>query len=137
MADTATVIDGERGTVVCERCVVAATPAKRLKGLLGRRALPSDEGLLIRPTWAVHTAFMRFPIDVVFLDRDLSVVHVVENLRPWRAAGKRGAKEVLELAAGEAKRRSIRPGNRLALVDAPATTPVADRPEEASVASRR
>jgi uncharacterized membrane protein (UPF0127 family) len=102
---------------VCERCVVAATPLARLKGLLGRSGLRSGEGLLIRPTSAIHTCFMRFPIDAVFLDRDLVVVKVVGDLRPWRMAARRGAKSVLELAAGESGRRGIRAGQRLRLSD--------------------
>jgi uncharacterized membrane protein (UPF0127 family) len=104
-------------TPVCERCVVAETALTRLRGLLGRSRLRAEEGLLIRPTAAIHTCFMRFPIDVVFLDRELVVVGVVTNLRPWRVAARRGAKAVLELAAGETGRRGIRAGERLRLSD--------------------
>jgi uncharacterized membrane protein (UPF0127 family) len=103
------------GEPVCERCNVAETPLTRLKGLLGRAGLPSGEGLLIRPTGAIHTCFMRFPIDAVFLDRELVVVGVESELRPWRLAGRRGAKAVLELAAGEGRRRGIKPGERFRL----------------------
>src|SRR5918992_3438747 len=85
---------------VCERCLVAETPLSRLRGLLGRSRLASGEGLLIRPTSAIHTCFMRFPIDAVFLDRDLVVVKIVSNLRPWRVAARRGTKSVLEPAPG-------------------------------------
>jgi uncharacterized membrane protein (UPF0127 family) len=102
---------------VCERCIVAETPLMRLRGLLGRARLVSGDGLLIRPTSAIHTCFMRFPIDAVFLDRDLVVVKVVSDLRPWRVAARRGAKSVLELAAGESRRRGIRAGERLRLSD--------------------
>jgi uncharacterized membrane protein (UPF0127 family) len=66
----------------------------------------------------VHTFFMRFPMDVVFLDREGKVVKVVRNLKPWRAAGARGARSALELAAGEAARRGLDVGQRLEL-DAP------------------
>lgn len=104
-------------TPACERCVVAETALTRLRGLLGRSRLRAEEGLLIRPTSAIHTCFMRFPIDVVFLDRQLVVVGVVTHLRPWRFAARRGAKAVLELAAGEAGRRGIRDGERLRLSD--------------------
>lgn len=134
MGKSVVVMDSARRAVVCERCTLAATPLSRLRGLLGRRALPSDEGLLIRPTWAVHTAFMRFPIDLVFLDRDLVVLDVVKEVGAWKAAGRRGAKSVLELAAGEADRRSIRPGVRLALVEA--AFPIRDS-DEAPLAARR
>jgi uncharacterized protein len=98
------------GTVVCERCLLAETPLARLRGLLGRSGLASGEGLLLRPAGSIHTAFMRFSIDAVFLDRADRVVKVASALRPWRAAACRGARSVLELPAGEAARRGIRPG---------------------------
>ena len=105
------------GTVVCERCVVADNFLTRLRGLLGRRELPRDEGLLINPTSSIHTWFMRFPIDVVFLDRDLGVVGVAADVRPWRLRWRRGARQVLELAAGEAAARGIEAGDRLTLAE--------------------
>src|SRR5712692_10226671 len=75
--------------VVCARCVVAETPLQRMKGLLGRSGLAEDEGLLLRPASSIHTWFMRFPIDAVFLDRELTVVGIAEALRPWRFAARR------------------------------------------------
>ncbi|TML60208.1 MAG: DUF192 domain-containing protein, partial [Actinobacteria bacterium] len=57
-----------------------------MKGLLGRTSLPDGEGLLLKPCGSVHTFFMRFPIDVVFLDRELSVVAVSAEVAPWRTA---------------------------------------------------
>ena len=86
-----------------------------MRGLLGRDGLAQGEGLLIKPCGSVHTFFMRFPIDVVFLDRELSVVDVRPELRSWRTAGARGAKVTLELAAGEAARLGIASGMRLRL----------------------
>jgi uncharacterized membrane protein (UPF0127 family) len=106
---------------VCDRCFVADTPFTRLKGLLGRSGLAAGEGLLIRPTSAVHTCFMRFPLDVVFLDRDLVVLRTVSHLRTWRFAACRGSRSVLELAAGEVSRRGIRPGERLRLAESAAS----------------
>ena len=103
----------EDGSIVCERCVLADTALTRMRGLLGRRELPSGEGILLRPASSVHMAFMRFPIDAVFLDRDLRVMKVASDLRPWRAAGTRGAKAVLEIPAGEADRRGLTVGDRL------------------------
>jgi uncharacterized membrane protein (UPF0127 family) len=103
----------EDGSIVCERCVLADTALTRMKGLLGRRDLPSGEGILLKPASSVHMAFMRFAIDAVFLDGELRVVKIASDLRPWRAAGSRGAKAVLELPAGESGRRGIRVGDRL------------------------
>jgi uncharacterized protein len=106
------------GDVVCERCTIADSPWPRMRGLLGRRDLPSDEGILLRPAGSIHMFFMRFPIDAVFLDRDQRVVRVVESLRPWRAAATRGARAVLELRAGESARRRIAPGDVLEVGEA-------------------
>jgi len=105
----------EDGAVVCEPCVVADTEWTRLKGLLGRKGLDDGEGLLIRRTGSIHMFFMRFPIDAVFVDRDMRVVKVVSNLKPWRIAWGRGAKDVVEMAAGEAQRRGIETGQQLVL----------------------
>jgi len=79
----------------------------RMKGLLGRRSLPAGEGLLIRPAPSIHTFFMRFPIDAVFLSRAGEVMKISADVRPWRTRSCRRAYAVLELAAGEAERRGI------------------------------
>ena len=114
MATTTTVrADTRADRVVSHACEVADNPWKRLRGLMGRRELESGAALLLRPAGSVHTCFMRFPIDVLFLDSDMTVVGVAAGLRPWRAAGRRGARIVLELAAGESERHGIRVGDRL------------------------
>ena len=100
--------------VVCERCDVADKALTRMRGLLGRKELPSGHGLLIEPTWSVHTWFMRFPIDVVFLDRDLTVLKICKHMGPWRAAARFRARSALELAAGECDRLHLEVGDRLA-----------------------
>jgi uncharacterized membrane protein (UPF0127 family) len=102
------------GRTVCT-AAIADNPLTRLRGLLGRASLPQGEGLLIRPAPSIHTLFMRFPIDAVFLDAELRVLGVDEALAPWRAAGRRGARAVLELPAGAAARAGVREGERLAL----------------------
>jgi uncharacterized protein len=101
------------GTVACERCTVANTMWSRMRGLLGKGSLQSGVGLLIRPAPSIHTFFMRFPIDVVFLSRQGEVLKVAERVPPWRARSCRHAYAVLELAAGEAGRRGIAVGDRL------------------------
>lgn len=111
--------------VVCERGFVAKRALARMRGLLGRSDLPEGEGLLLEPAYAIHTAFMRFPIDVVFLDSHMRVMKVVEALRPWRTAGAHQAFSVLELAAGEAGRRGVSVGDRLDVLEV--TEPVLAR----------
>lgn len=115
---------------MCERTVLADRPLARMRGLLGRRELPAGEGLLLTPAPAIHTAFMRFEIDALFLDRDLRVVRIVERLKPWRAAHARRAHSVLELSAGEAVRAGVQIEDQLQLVEeSPADTSVHGRDE--------
>jgi uncharacterized protein len=113
MASRAITVERERGDVVCGRCLLADTSWTRLRGLLGRRRLGADEGVLLRPVGAIHTLFMLFPIDVVFLDHDYVIVKVVDRVRPWRFAAARRAKAVLELPAGAAGRARLKVGERL------------------------
>jgi uncharacterized membrane protein (UPF0127 family) len=101
------------GTVVVERCVHANRPWARMKGLLGRSSLPPGEGILLEPAASVHTFFMRFPIDLVFLDRELAVLDVRSDVPAWRTAACKGARSTLELPSGEAARRGLGTGQRL------------------------
>jgi uncharacterized protein len=110
------VVLAREGDVVCDRCEIADGVITRVRGLLGRSGLPRGHGLLIEPTWSVHTWFMRFPIDVVFLDRELTVLKVRTRMGPWRTAARFRARSVLELAAGECERLGLEVGDRLAYV---------------------
>ena len=83
---------------------------ERLRGLLGRPAPAPDHGLLIDPCASVHMLFMRYAIDVVYLDRDFVVTRVVAGLRPWRLSAAPGSAMTLELRAGEADRLGLAPG---------------------------
>jgi uncharacterized membrane protein (UPF0127 family) len=85
-----------------------------MRGLLGRKSLPQDEGILLRPAWSIHTAFMRFPIDAVFIDPEQVVIRIEHAMRPFKTASCRGAREVVELAAGECERRGLEVGDRIA-----------------------
>jgi uncharacterized protein len=90
----------------------------RFWGLMGRRSLPTGNGLWIRPCSSVHTFFMRFPIDVIFLDRNNQVVKIIPGMKPWRTAlGGRGAHSVLELNAGAAEAADLLPGDMITLAD--------------------
>lgn len=106
------VVEGD-GRVVAARVRLAGTPWARLRGLLGRR-LAADEGLWLTPCNAIHTCFLRHPIDAVFLARDGQVL-AVETVAPWRMRVVPGARQVLELPPGAAVRCGLRPGGRLRL----------------------
>jgi uncharacterized protein len=105
------------GKVLCERCEIPRSAFGRARGLLGRAGLEPGEGMLIDRAGSVHMFFMRFPIDVVFLDRDRKVVGVRHGLRPWRVAGAGRAVASLELPAGAAAEAGIDVGEVLVLED--------------------
>lgn len=103
-----------RGTILASRLRVARSFWGRFRGLMLTPALPRGEGLLIERCSSIHTHFMRFPIDAVFLDRDGTVLAIEAEMRPWRI-GKlhRGARAVIELPAGAAAAAGTRLGDRV------------------------
>lgn len=112
-ASTARVRRSSDGAVVCERCEIPESSFGRARGLLGRDGLEPGGGMLIDRAGSVHMFFMRFPIDVVFLSRDRTVVGVRHRLRPWRYAGARRAVAALELPAGRVAEVGVEPGDVL------------------------
>jgi len=107
----------DNGTVVCTHCEVAESAISRMRGLLGRSGLGAGEGMLINAAPSVMTFFMRFPIDVVFIDRAQTIVKIAHSLVPWRTAGARGAVAALELPPGTAAALALEPGMTLVLAD--------------------
>jgi uncharacterized membrane protein (UPF0127 family) len=106
------VINERTGQVVGSEVRQAAGPWQSFKGLMLVKSLPDGHGLLFRPAKGIHTQFMRFPIDVVFLDKDDRVTKVREAMPPWRfdftmAAG------CIEFNPGHARANDIQPGDRL------------------------
>ena len=96
------VLNVTRGTVLATQLTKAHTGATRRKGLLGRKDLLPGEGLWIAPCESVHTFFMHFPIDLVYLDRKLKVKKVRNSVAAWRMSACLAAHSVLELPAGTA-----------------------------------
>jgi len=89
-----------RGTVLATRLESAHTAATRKKGLLGRDSFLPGEGLWIAPCESVHTFFMHFPIDLVYLDQKKRIRKVRSSVGPWRMSACFTAKSVIELPAG-------------------------------------
>jgi uncharacterized protein len=111
------------GRVLCDRCVLADTLWRRLRGLIGRRELEPGAGIVLRPSWSVHTFFLAYPIDVLFVDADQIVTKVVSDLRPWSWAFCREARDVVELRAGECVQAGLAVGQRLAWAAQPSRPP--------------
>ena len=100
------------GIVLAEKVLVADVFYKRLKGLIGRKDFSFGEGLLIIPCKGVHTFWMRFAIDVLYLDSSYNLIHLVESMEP----NKKGlmldlAQSVLELPAGTIKSTGTKVNN--------------------------
>jgi uncharacterized protein len=93
-------VNATKKTVLSDRCHFANTVLKRMVGLLNRRNLATGEGLLLDRCYGVHTFGMRFPIDVLFLDKDLHVIRAVKALPPYRTCIVKKAVYVLELPVG-------------------------------------
>ena len=116
------------GQVVAHALLTAFDSASRRKGLLGRDSLPEGTAMLIAPSNAVHTFFMRFPIDVAFVARDGRVIKVRAAVPPWRMTASLRGFTVIEFAAGTLARSNTIAGD--SLICEPADT--VDRPLPAS-----
>jgi hypothetical protein len=106
-------VNATKNTGVSERCSFANSVLKRMVGLLNCKTLMAGDGLLIDQCCGIHTVGMRFPIDVVFLDRDLRVLRAIGALCPWRICAVLKAVYVLELPAGSVERSRIQAGDQI------------------------
>lgn len=102
--------------VLVPRVLMATGMLDRMRGLLGRDGLPEGEGMLLSPCRGVHTWFMRFSIDVVFLDSEWNVVRVCRGVGPFRmAGGGLRARQALEVQSGWLPHDAVVPGVRVRL----------------------
>jgi uncharacterized membrane protein (UPF0127 family) len=106
-----------RNTELADKAELAGSGAKRSKGLLGRKGLARGEGMWIVPCEAVHTFFMQFPIDLVYLDRKLRIKKIRGNVRPWRISACVAAHSVIELPAGTIRDTRTERGDTLEILD--------------------
>ena len=99
--------------VIVPRASLAADPFNRMRGLLGKASLSPDEGIILQPASSIHTLFMRFPIDVIYLDDKGAIKKVVADLAPFRFSWARGAHTVIEVPPGSTRLLDLLPGDRL------------------------
>ena len=116
-AMTMVLVNQRTDEALADRVEVAVTRRDRRKGLLGRSGLEPASALIIAPCFSIHTMFMRFDIDVVFVDEDGRVVKVVRDMTPWRIAVDPTAHAVVELPAGSLRDRQVNVGDRLYLLE--------------------
>jgi len=110
-----------RNSVLATRMEVADSGPRRSKGLLGRNQLAPGEGMWIRPCEAVHTFWMRFSIDLVYLDRKRKIRKLVSAVPPWRLSGCLRAHSVIELPAGTIRATQTQLGDTLEFSDSSST----------------
>ncbi len=107
--------NANRGTVLGEAIEVAQSSVQRVKGLLGRECLEDGQGLLFKGCGSLHTFFMRFPIDIVFLDKRGRVLKSAANVKPFKlVAAPLRAYYALELPVGVIERSTTKVGDQLA-----------------------
>jgi len=117
-------INQTRQTILCARLDDAGGLSGQTRGLLGRDGIDADQGLLFvrnrfEPFMWMHMFFMRFAIDIVFLDRSDRVVHISHELKPWRVSPILfRARKALELAAGAAARSATAVGDEISFAQA-------------------
>ncbi len=111
---TLSVVNETTAIAIGRSIAVADTSLSRFLGLMGKRALDPESGLWITPSSGVHTCWMRMPIDVVALDRNLRVIKLASGVRPWRVSGlSLKTRSVLELPAGRIEACGLRVGDQL------------------------
>jgi uncharacterized protein len=104
-------------TVISENLVVADTFFKRLKGLMFTKELPAQDALHIIPCNEIHTFFMNYSIDVLYLDKDMNIVHIDEDMVPGKIGKKvKTAISVVELPSGRIKAAGLKPGQEVEFV---------------------
>ena len=111
--DRFAILNARDGAVVASALEPAFDSKARRKGLLGRTHLEEGRAVILAPCNSVHTFFMRFPIDVLFVTKQGVVVKIVHELAAWRLSASLRAFATIELAAGSAARAGLRVGDRL------------------------
>jgi len=106
------IVNATRDVAIARQVEVARSFWSRGKGLIGRKSLPADYGMVIRPCSSIHMFFMSIPLDVLYLDRQGRVIRVLSEIKPWRIGPivPRG-KWVIELPAGTAARTGTQVGD--------------------------
>jgi uncharacterized membrane protein (UPF0127 family) len=101
------------GETICHKMIMATTHFSRMKGLMFSDSLPDCDGFLIKPCNSIHTFFMRYPLDILFLDKEFRIVKALYNLAPWKVTWIYfKSNQVLEMRAGTLK-KNLNTGEKL------------------------
>ena len=101
-----------KGTVIAQQARLASSLGQRMKGLLGQDSLSTNEALVLKPCSSIHTFFMRFSIDVLFLDKNMQIIRLFRNMPPNRLSPiVWGSKIAIELPAGKTSQTNTQVGD--------------------------
>ena len=106
-------IDPNTKDILLTELQITESALERMKGLLGSKPLNPEAGLLIKPCNSVHTWFMQYPIDIIYLDQSKTIKKIITALKPWRLSFCLGAKYTLELNQNNAQRLNLKTGQQL------------------------
>jgi len=106
------VLNVSKGTVIAQQARLACSLGQRMKGLLGQDSLSANEALILKPCSSIHTFFMRFSIDVLFLDKNMQIVKLFRNMPPNRLSPVVwGSRIAIELPAGKTSQTNTQIGD--------------------------
>jgi len=109
------VVNITQNMIVADHAVMAVDFSSRLIGLMFRASLPEGQGLWIEPCADIHSCFMRFHFDAIFISKDLKIVALEKDVAPWKLIWtKKGARSVLELPSGTINKTQCQVGDQLA-----------------------
>lgn len=112
------IVKSHSGKTIVDSLKIADTFFTRFKGLMGTKELREGEGLLIKPCNGIHMFWMTYSLDIIFLDKDDKVVHLIEGIKPWKVSPiVEKSKMVLELPVGTIKKYSIKLGDTIYISD--------------------
>jgi hypothetical protein len=104
------------GQVVCPEIKLATSILQRFFGLMGKPALPTGQGLWLEPCDSIHSCFMRFCFDAIFLSKEGEIVHLIQGMRPWRMSPILfKSNVVVELPQGSIEQAGLKIGDKLSL----------------------
>ncbi|MFN8671140.1 MAG: DUF192 domain-containing protein [Candidatus Sericytochromatia bacterium] len=111
------IINKKNQSIIGDKIGYANNPLSRFIGLMNRKELQENEGLLLTPCNSIHMFFMKIPLDVVFIDRKDKIVKTIENIKPWKISPVVfKAQSVLELPVGHIKKYDLQENDNLELV---------------------
>ncbi|MFN8577842.1 MAG: DUF192 domain-containing protein [Candidatus Sericytochromatia bacterium] len=110
------IANSKNNEILGDKIIYANTPYRRFIGLMGKKEINEGQGVFLTPCNSIHMMFMKFPIDIIFLDRKNKIIHITENIQPWKISKiVFMAQSVLELPVGSVSKTDSKVGDKLTI----------------------